>query len=550
MLVSSYRTSCKSRDRSSSGWFQLLSLLFLTITLLSGLFTTTLAITTLPLKAIDFSGHLQRRQQQQRIRNTARVLSVRGGGGGGGGARSVAARSSPKATTTSSAPSSSSSSSTGGSTGRATIPATVFNLVKAIVGVGVLSLPAGVAAFGTAPSAVLPAVALITIIGLLSGYGFALIAKVCAYTNSRSYREAWEHSVGVGSSWIPAWSTTCKTFLACLAFSMVLGDTFASLLSLPRQTALLSVTLVLLLPLCWMKNLTSLAPFSLVGVLGMLYTAVAMTMRYMDGSYRLPVLAQEIVTHVTEDGSGTTEEVVTKVVQQAGALLSSVPEQLQPQFGQDGLEAVLSPKSLILVCMLSTAYMAHFNAPKMYMELRNNTLPRFYQVVAYSFGASILLMGWMTAMGFLTFGGRVSGLVLNNYAASDTLMMASRVAVAVSLVFSYPLAFQGCRDGFLDLLKIKSSSATVQNITTLILLAILTLLALTLKDVSFVLAFGGATLGNALTYVYPALMYQAACRKQGRKEPFGILVANVSALLGLVMGAIGAKMAIDKVTAH
>lgn len=549
MMVSSYRTSCQSSDRSRS--LRLSVLWFLTIILLSGWFTTTtLAISTLPLKKDkDFSGYLQRRQegreqQQQLFRSTASImLSVRGGGA------VPAARSSPKAASASPSTATATTSPSTGGAGRATIPATVFNLVKAIVGVGVLSLPAGVAAFGNAPSAVLPAVALITIIGLLSGYGFALIAKVCAYTNSRSYREAWEKSVGVGSSWIPAWSTTCKTFLACLAFSMVLGDTFASLLSLPRQTALLSVTLGLLLPLCWMKNLTSLAPFSLVGVLGMLYTAVTMTMRYVDGSYRLPVFAQEIVKHVTEDGS-TTEEVVTKVVEQAGALLSSVPEHLQPQFGQQGLEAVLNPKSLILVCMLSTAYMAHFNAPKMYLELRNNTLPRFYQVVAYSFGASIVLMGWMTAMGFLTFGGRVSGLVLNNYATSDTLMMASRVAVAVSLVFSYPLAFQGCRDGFLDLLKIKSSSATVQNITTLILLAILTLLALTLKDVSFVLAFGGATLGNALTYVYPALMYQAACRKQGRKESVGIFIANVSALLGLVMGAIGAKMAIDKVTAH
>lgn len=95
----------------------------------------------------------------------------------------------------------------------ASIPNEVFNLVKAIVGVGVLSLPAGVATFGDAPSAFIPAAILITVIGVLSAYGFALIGKVCAYTGAKSYRDAWSKTVGESTSWIPAWSTTCKTFL-------------------------------------------------------------------------------------------------------------------------------------------------------------------------------------------------------------------------------------------------------------------------------------------------------------------------------------------------
>ena len=154
----------------------------------------------------------------------------------------------------------------------ATISNEVFNLVKGIVGVGVLSLPAGIAAFGSAPSALIPALLLISIIGLFSAYGFALIGKVCAYTGARSYREAWESSVGPTTAWIPAWSATLKTLLACLAYSMVLGDTFTVLLpvsSEDRNKVLVGVTTFILLPLCWMKDLKSLAPFSLLGVMGM-----------------------------------------------------------------------------------------------------------------------------------------------------------------------------------------------------------------------------------------------------------------------------------------
>lgn len=73
--------------------------------------------------------------------------------------------------------------------GTASIPNEVFNLVKGIVGVGVLSLPAGIAAFGDQPSAAIPAVGLVAAIGAISAYGFSLIGRVCSYTGARSYRE-------------------------------------------------------------------------------------------------------------------------------------------------------------------------------------------------------------------------------------------------------------------------------------------------------------------------------------------------------------------------
>ena len=104
--------------------------------------------------------------------------------------------------------STSSTSSTGG--GTATIPNEIFNLVKSIVGAGVLSLPAGIAAFGNAPSAVLPAVALICIIGGFSAYGFSLIGRVCSFTGGQSYRGAWSGSVGDETSWIPGEFILCS----------------------------------------------------------------------------------------------------------------------------------------------------------------------------------------------------------------------------------------------------------------------------------------------------------------------------------------------------
>jgi amino acid permease len=233
----------------------------------------------------------------------------------------------------------------GSNDGDATVTQLIFNLVKGIVGAGVLSLPAGIAAFSNAPGGVIPAVSLIAIIGGLSAYGFALIGRCCAYTNTKSYREAWEATVSKSSSWLPATAVTFKTCAACLAYSMILGDTFVSLLSTvgiasAKIPVTLGLTSTVLLPLCLMKNLSSLAPFSLVGSLGMIYTAMAMVVRFTGKAY-------------TATGAFGADNAVG----------------LRPKFGAVGAQGALTPSVAIFVSMLSTAFMAHFNAPKVRINL-------------------------------------------------------------------------------------------------------------------------------------------------------------------------------------
>jgi len=426
-------------------------------------------------------------------------------------------------------------------TGTATIPNEIFNLVKSIVGAGVLSLPAGIAAFGNAPSAVLPAVALICIIGGFSAYGFSLIGRVCSYTGGQSYRGAWSESVGDETSWIPAVTCTFKTCFAVLSYSMILGDTIRALLmtcgiETTRTLALLGVTGTTLLPLCLLKNLSSLAPFSLAGIAGMFYTTIAMALRYLGGSYKVGQAAVK--------GSKGAAAAVP-----AGKYIADVATNYQPQFGNLGASAALSPNVFILICMLSTAYMAHFNAPKFFIELKDNTIKRYNTVVGTSFGISIFLFALIGALGFLTFGSASSGLILNNYAATDGLMSLSRFAVTISIIFSFPLVFVGARDGWLDLLKVPMEKRTdsVLTKTTVAILSGITLIATQLKELAFIMSFAGATLGNALIYVYPALMFRAAVKKMGDKASKGLKrevpFAMFSALLGVGMGAIGTKMA-------
>jgi hypothetical protein len=230
--------------------------------------------------------------------------------------------------------------------GDASIPNEVFNVIKSIVGAGVLGLPAGIASFGNAPTAVIPAMILLVTIGALSAYGFSLIGIVCAKTKSTSYRQAWSRSVGEATAWMPALACLLVTACSVLTYSMILADTVPSVIrtvtgfTVGRTYALLGMTTFILTPLCLLKNLKSLAPFSLVGILGMVYTATAMAARYLRGSYMAP----------------------------NGKLLADLAVHLQPSFGAAGYKAVFSSNTAILVSMLSTAYMAHYNAPKFYVR--------------------------------------------------------------------------------------------------------------------------------------------------------------------------------------
>jgi amino acid permease len=258
-----------------------------------------------------------------------------------------------------------------------------------------------------------------------------------------------------------------------------------------------------------MKNLASLAPFSLVGIIGMLYTTLAMGLRWFQGSY-----------------------------QPGGAYFSS--QLAEPIFGTAGASAALSPKALILTCMLSNAYIAHFNAPKFLKELKNNTMSRFHQVIGWSFGVSIALYGLITAFGFLTFGAASNGLILNNYSTQDVVASLSRIAVALSITFSYPLIFVGTRDGLMDLFRVEEKDRSNQLINKLSfgIMALVTAMASQLTDLGLVASIGGATFGTALVFVYPVIMFLKTQKKR-TKETFP---AALIGIVGLAMGAIGTAL--------
>ena len=87
----------------------------------------------------------------------------------------------------------------------------IFNLIKNIVGAGVLSLPAGIAAFSDSKAAVLPAVGMVAGMGILSMYCFVLIGRLCEMTKTSTYKDAVAKTMGNKAGYLMGVATTLKT---------------------------------------------------------------------------------------------------------------------------------------------------------------------------------------------------------------------------------------------------------------------------------------------------------------------------------------------------
>lgn len=367
--------------------------------------------------------------------------------------------------------------------------------------------------------------------GAVFAYYFLLMGRICSLTHSASYREAWEITMGDRWAGVVPLAIILMASLGNLAYSMILADTTKSLLvtvgftAVTRTQSLIGVTVLVLLPLCMIKHLSVLAPFSFLGLLGLFFTVGVMVWRYFDGTYD---------------------------PDRGGKYLVDLPEHLQPSFGHDGASSAWSKEFLILVCMTFQAYFAHYNAPRYYVELKHNTIGRFTTVVASSFGFTAFTYIILTAFGFLTFGSHCDGNVLNNYSTNDNLASCCRLAIAVALAFTYPLPFIGVRDGILDLLMVPEAKQTSQNLNLLsvIQLTIFTCLAMRFTDLGMLNAIGGGALGSAVAFILPALMYNGAIKhlgaeataQQQREASFAIGLMWIGTVMGFVGTAVGLTM--------
>jgi sodium-coupled neutral amino acid transporter 11 len=128
---------------------------------------------------------------------------------------------------------------------------------------------------------------------MCAGHCYSLIGEVTMMTGASSYQDAWAKTISPNSAWMPGFAVMSQTLVACVCYSIIIGDLGYDLLKglgiegwfAVRNNLLAFVSVALLLPLCLLRDFAMLSYTSMLGVAGVMYTACFMVFRKLQGSY-------------------------------------------------------------------------------------------------------------------------------------------------------------------------------------------------------------------------------------------------------------------------
>jgi sodium-coupled neutral amino acid transporter 11 len=255
-----------------------------------------------------------------------------------------------------------------------------------------------------------------------------------------------------------------------------------------RTVCLIILAIFPLLPLCFMKDLSALAPTSFGALIAVLYTLVVMVVRYLDRSYAI-----DGIYYVTPEA----------------AAVEAV-----------GHKFTFGVGSLSLVNALAVAFLCHYNGCKYYREYIGHTPGRFKNTVGLSFAMVSSMFAIAMLFGYMTFDALSEAVILNNYSLNDPMVNFARLGMGLANVFSFPLMFSGLREQLIELICFVTPDMApltelvwFQNGLSTIMLALVTFVAVVVTDASIVIGLVGSLCGAATIYVIPCIIFDRCTLK-------------------------------------
>ncbi|ORY00100.1 transmembrane amino acid transporter protein-domain-containing protein [Clohesyomyces aquaticus] len=183
--------------------------------------------------------------------------------------------------------------------------------------------------------------------------------------------------------------------------------------------------------------------------------------------------------------------------------------------------------------VISFAFVCHHNSLLIYGSLRKPTIDRFSRVTHYSTGISLIACLVMALSGYLTFGDKTVGNVLNNFPADNWLVNIARLCFGLNMLTTLPLEAFVCREVMNNYYFPEEPYHPNRHLlfTTSLVFSAMVLSLLTC-DLGIVFELFGATSACALAYILPPLCYIKLSKRSWRTY----LATGVAAFGCAVMG--------------
>ncbi|XP_047316929.1 amino acid transporter AVT6E [Impatiens glandulifera] len=363
----------------------------------------------------------------------------------------------------------------------------VFNLTTSIIGAGIMALPATMKVLGMALGLIL-----IVMIGFLSEISVEWLIRFTVHCNVSSYGEVVQATLGRPARILSEICIIVNNAGVLVVYLIIMGDVMSGSphhvgvfdqwlgngLWDYRKLVILIIMVIFLAPLCSLDkidslSLTSAASVGLAVIFVLVASAVAL-IKLIEGTIETP--------------------------------------RMMPDFGSK--QSILD--LLVVIPIMSNAYVCHFNVQPIYNELEGRTPQKMFRVGRITTVVCVLIYASTAVSGYLLFGKNTEADVLTNFDMdlgirfSTALDYIVRVGYILHLVLVFPVIHFSLRQT-VDGLVFEGSKPLAESRKrslglTVVLLMMIYVGSTLIPNIWTAFKFTGATTAVSLGFTFPSLM--------------------------------------------
>ncbi|KAI2468248.1 transmembrane amino acid transporter protein-domain-containing protein [Annulohypoxylon bovei var. microspora] len=350
-----------------------------------------------------------------------------------------------------------------------------MNMANSIIGAGIIGQP-----YAFKDAGLLAGIILLIALTIVVDWTIRLIVINSKLSGASSFQGTVEHCFGKTGLIAISIAQWAFAFGGMVAFGIIVGDSIPQVMRTvfpglsdmsvlwilaDRRAVIVIFILGISYPLALYRDIAKLAKASTLALISMIIILIT-------------VVVQSVLTPAEQRGSFSTPLLTIN----------------------DGIFQAVG--------VISFAFVCQHNSLLIYGSLKTPTIDRFSKVTHYSTGISMIACLVMALAGFLTFGDKTLGNVLNNFPADNTMVTFARLCFGLNMLTTLPLEAFVCREVMMNYwfpnepfnmnLHLIFSSALVVSAMTL---------SLVTCDLGIVFELVGATSACALAYILPPLCY-------------------------------------------
>uniref|UniRef100_A0A3B4H3X5 Solute carrier family 38 member 6 n=1 Tax=Pundamilia nyererei TaxID=303518 RepID=A0A3B4H3X5_9CICH len=370
----------------------------------------------------------------------------------------------------------------------ASFASSVFNLMNAIMGSGILGL-----AYAMASTGIVGFCILLVLVSSLAAYSIHLLLKLCDQTGINSYEDLGGKALQKpGKVTMSSYLFILKSELPAAINSLLSADSPGNAWYEDGRLLLIIITLCVVLPL-------SLLP-------------------------KIGTLSDPQACYLFFSCLASWDTLIS----------NSSDSECSPKL------FVISSKSAYAIPTMAFSFLCHTAVLPIYCELDRPTKARMQKVTNIGISLSFLLYFISALFGYLTFYAHVESELLLSYDAylpRDIMVIAVRLAILLSVLLTVPLIhFPARKAAILMLFGGRAFSWLIHIAATLTILCVVLILAIFVPDIRNVFGVVGSTTSSCLLFVFPGIFYLKISRQPLRS--FDSVGAALLVVFGVIMGVI------------